>query len=267
MSKKQPQIAEWDLRQTNLSRLRENNLPRVAVLPTAAIEAHNNHLPQGQDLLHTSHVARRCTERAWQSGAQIICLPAIPYGVDCNLLDFPLTIHISQSTLDQMVRDIVVSLHHHGIKRIVLLNGHGGNDFKPLIRQLQCDLDVHLFVCDWWKVGMDRYADIFENPDDHAGELETSVALHLYPHLVEMEKAGPGSVPPFRFEALNRGWVQTSRRFMRLNDHCSAGNPRQASAEKGRRYLELVCERISAFLVELSAAEADDVFPLAPADG
>jgi creatinine amidohydrolase len=79
-----------------------------------------------------------------------------------------------------------------------------------------------------------------------------------------MDVAGPGKVRPFRFEALRQGWVQTSRQFDRLNDHCGVGDPSRASAEKGRRYLDLVCERITGFLVELARAELDDQFPHLP---
>ncbi|MBU0637635.1 MAG: creatininase family protein [Planctomycetes bacterium] len=254
---------DWDLTATNLHRLKQQRY-EVAVVPVGAIEAHNFHLPEGQDLRHTTHVARRCCELAWQQGGKVICLPTIPYGVDCNLAEFPLTIHVSQATLDAMVREIVTSLCGHGIHKIVIVNGHGGNDFVPLVRQIQSDLPVHVFLCDWWKVGRDCYDEIFERPDDHAGEFETSVALALFPELVELEVAGDGQARRFRFEALERGWVRTSRDFSRLNDQSGVGDPARATAEKGRRYLELVCQRLSAFLVELAQSPIDEHFPHEP---
>jgi creatinine amidohydrolase len=254
---------EWDLSATNLHRLSQRRY-EVAVLPVGATEAHNRHLPEGQDVLHTTHVARRCCEAAWKECEAVVCLPAIPYGVDCNLLAFPLSIHVSQATLDALVRDVIGSLHQHGLGKIVIINGHGGNDFVPLIRQIQADWPMHVFLCNWWTVGHDRYDEIFEAPDDHAGEFETSVALALYPELVELDVAGDGRARPFRFEALERGWVRTSREFSRLNDHCGVGDPSRASAEKGRRYLDLVCERISRFLVELVRSPIDEHFPQVP---
>ena len=256
-------IHDWDLVEVNQARLQGRRI-EVAVLPVGAIEPHNLHLPEGQDFLHTRYVARKICELAAEKAPGILCLPAIPYGVDCNLQDFPLAIHVSQDTLNRLITDIVRSLRKYGIRKILIVNGHGGNDFKPLIRQLQCDLDVHLFVSDWWKVGMDRYSDIFEEPDDHAGEMETSVALALYPELVEMEKAAPALARPFRFEALEKGWVQTSRNFGRATSVCAVGNPARATAEKGRRYLSLVCERLANFLVELARSPADDSFPQKP---
>jgi creatinine amidohydrolase len=256
-------IDEWDLTATNLHRISRRRY-EVAVLPIAAIEAHNRHLPEGQDFRHTTHVARTACQAAWPRCESVICLPAIPYGVDCNLMAFPLTIHVSQATLDAMVRDIVGSLRRHGIRKVVIVNGHGGNDFVPLIRQIQTDLDVHVFLCNWWRVGFDKYGEIFEAPDDHAGEMETSIALALYPELVEKDVAGDGAVRPFRFEALRRGWVQTSREFVRMNDHCASGDPSKATADKGRRYLDLACGRIADFLVELAQAEIDEAFPHVP---
>ena len=253
-------INDWDITQTNLFRLSQIK-PEVAVLPTSAIEPHNRHLPEGQDFLHTKYIAEQICKNAWEKCKSVICLPGIPYGVDCNLLDFPIAVHVSQTTLNAMVRDIINSLHKYGIKKILLLNGHGGNDFGPFIRQIQCDIDVFVFQCNWWTVGHDKYDEIFDKPDDHAGEFETSVALALFPELVEMQYAGDGKVRPYRFEALEKGWVKTSRRFARLNDHCASGDPANASAEKGRKYLEIIINRISKFIVELAQTPIDKKFP------
>ena len=256
-------IDEWDLTATNLHRISQRSY-EVAVLPTAAIEPHNRHLPQGQDFRHATYVARESCRAAWAACQSVICLPALPYGVDCNLMAFPMAIHVSQGTLDAMVREIILSLVAHGIRKVVILNGHGGNDFVPLIRQIQCDTDVHVFLCDWWTVGSDAYDEIFDKPDDHAGQLETSVAMALYPDLVDLDAAGDGHTREFRFEALRRRWVRTSRRFDRLNDHCASGDPTGASADRGQAYLDLVCKRISDFLIELSRCEIDEHFPHVP---
>jgi creatinine amidohydrolase len=181
--------------------------------------------------------------------------------VDANLMDFPLAMHISQTTLDTVLLDLVKTLKFYGVRKVVLVNSHGGNDFTPFVRQTQADLDVHIFVCNWWTVGSDVYGDIFEHSEDHAGEMETSTMLHLRPELVELETAKDGAAKPFRFEALNKGWVKTSRRFANLNDHCAVGDPRQATAEKGAKYFDLVCGRLGDFLAELAEAEIDDAFP------
>lgn len=253
-------IEEWDLAAVNLDRVKKQQY-EVAVLPTSAVEPHNYHLPYGQDFFQAREVSRRCCKMAWEKCHAVLCLPGLPYGVDSNLFDFPLAMHVSQSTLDLMITDIVKSLNHHGIKKIVLLNSHGGNDFTPLIREIQGTSDSHLFSCNFWQVGMDQYDTIFDESDDHAGEMETSIAFSLHPNLVELEKAGDGKARAFKFEALQKGWVKTSRNFGRLNDHCATANPAKATVEKGEAYLDLVCGRISDFLVELAKSPIDQYFP------
>lgn len=254
-------IAAWDLKRANLACLREHKY-EVAVLPVGAIEAHNHHLPEGIDVIHTEYVAQTSCRKAWELCRSVICLPAVPFGVDSNLLAFPLTIHVSQKTLDAYLTEIVQSLRQHGIRKVVIVNGHGGNEFRPLVRQLQYDTDVHVFVCNWWKVGADVVSKMFGKGDDHGGAFETSVALEICPQLLDVQKAGDGRVPPFRFEALQKGWVGTSRDFSKLNDHCAISSDVAPDVEKGRQYLSLVCDRISSFLVELAQSEIDASFPM-----
>ena len=253
-------INEWDLTQTNQARLKQQ-MPNVAVLGASAIEAHNYHLPEGQDFLHTEAIVKHVTQIAWEKTRSVICLPTIPYGVDCNLMEFPLTIHVKQTTLDLMLTEIVASLVHHGIRKIVLINGHGGNDFTPLVRQIQADLDVFMFCCNFYEVGQDKHNEIFDTADDHAGELETSVALALFPELVELKQADSGASRPFQFEALEQDWIKTSRKFSSLNDHCGNADPSLSTAEKGQQYLDLIYHRISNFLIELAEADVNDHFP------
>ena len=242
----------------------KQNMPNVDVLGSSAIEAHNYHLPEGQDFLHTEAIVKRVAQLAWEKTSSVICLPTIPYGVDCNLLEFPLTIHVKQTTLDLMLTEIVASLAHHGIRKIVLINGHGGNDFTPLVRQIQADLGVFIFWCNVYEVGQDKHNEIFDTADDHAGELETSMALALFPELVELEQADSGASRPFQFEALEQGWIKTSRMFSNLNDHCGNADPSLSTAEKGQQYLDFICNRISNFLIELAEADVNDHFPHFP---
>ena len=253
-------ITDWDITAVNLHRARQQQY-QLAVIPIGAIEPHNRHLPLGQDFFHTTYVARRCTQTAAQSAPGIVCLPTIPFGVDCNLLDYPLTIHVSQAHIDAVLTDIVKSLRNHQIQKFVLVNGHGGNDFTPFIRQTQSDLDVFIFLADWWKIAHDKYDEIFTRPDDHAGQMETSVALHLHPQLVELQNAGPAAAAPFRFDALNKGYLRTSRNFAQLNDLCAVGNPADSSAEKGKKYLDITCQRLIQFLIELANSTLDENFP------
>ena len=92
--------------------------------------------------------------------------------------------NLNPSTLGAVIGDLVDSLVRHGIRKIVLLNSHGGNDLKPVLRELYGRTPAKLFLCNWYRIFNDVYRDIFEEPDDHAGEMETSLALAYFPDLV-----------------------------------------------------------------------------------
>lgn len=239
-------------------------MPKVAVLPIGACEPHGLHLPYGADTYEAVAIAERACALAHERGAKVLLLPAIPYGVDSNLLSFPMTIHVKQENLNAIVRDIVFSLEKHGVYKLVLLNGHGGNDFIGGLRDLYGQTKVWVFLVNWWQVGSDKLGEIFEEVGDHAGEMETSVCMAIVPHLVHLENADDGAVRPFRFEATLKGWAWTTRPWERLTKNSGHGDPRKATAEKGERYLDLVANRVARFLLELSQTPIDEWFPFEP---
>ena len=141
----------------------------VAVLPWGATEAHNYHLPYGTDAHESELVGDRVCADAQQRGAKLVMLPTIPYGVQSNMLDIPLAINVYPSTLFAFLKDIVDSLERHGIRKLAILNSHGGNDFlKPFVREMSGRSSAFICVIDWWRVGKDVYGEIFENPDELA---------------------------------------------------------------------------------------------------
>jgi len=95
--------------------------------------------------------------------------------------------------------------------------------------------------------------------------METSCCLHLIPHLVHLEQADEGKVRSSRFEALEKGWVWTTRPFDRLTANCGVGDPKAATAEKGRAFLEAMADRLARFLVDLSKEPIDEYFPFSRA--
>lgn len=259
-------IRRWRLQEITYKHVREHNY-EVVVLPIGSTEPHGLHLPYGSDAFHSGLIADRVCEQADRLGAKVLLLPTIPYGVDSNLMAFPLTIHVRQSTLNTIIGDIVRAIERHGIRKLVLFNGHGGNEFKSLLRDLYGETGVFVTLVDWWKVAADRLDEVFETVGDHADEMETSVDLALFGDLVHMEDADDGAVRPTRFEAINRGWVSITRPWHLLTRHTGHGDPRKASREKGERYIRVVVERLAQFIVELSNAAVDEVFPYWISDG
>jgi creatinine amidohydrolase len=101
----------------------------------------------------------------------------------------------------------------------------------------------------------------FDDTGDHAGELETSVMLHLYPELVRpLAEAGPGRARVPRVDGFREGWAWTPRRWSQVTDDTGVGNPRAATAQKGERFLADTVDRLSRFLVELVAADPANLY-------
>jgi creatinine amidohydrolase len=235
----------------------------VAVLPFGATEPHNLHMPYGTDNFQVEAIGARACEEAYRAGAGVVLLPTIPYGVNTNHLKIPgaLACSVTPSTLLHLLTDLVDSLQRQGVRKLVLLNGHGGNELKPLTRELHHRTSVFLCVCDWFRMAHDLYGAIFAHPGEHADEVETSLGLAFFPDLVRPELADDGAARSSRFEAINRGWVSITRPWHLVSANTGLGDPSSASAEKGRRLMEAVVGRLAKFLVELAAAPMDEAFP------
>ncbi len=231
----------------------------LAVLPWGATEAHNYHLPYGTDNIEASHVAAEAARRAWDAGARVVVLPVVPFGVNTGQLDIKLCLNMNPSTQAALLADIAHALEVQGIRKLVIVNGHGGNDFRQMIRELQPMCGLFICAVNWWNCIAS--APHFDEPGDHAGELETSVMMSIAPESVlPLSEAGDGRARRFKVKGLRDGWAWAPRQWTRVSDDTGTGNPALATAEKGARYLDLVAERISGLLVDLAAADLDEMY-------
>ena len=233
--------------------------PNVAVLPWGATEAHNYHMPHGTDVIEAETVADRAAAIAHERGAKPIVLPAVPYGNDSQQLDQVATISLSTATALALLGDVIRSLGKQGIDRLVLLNAHGGNDFRPLVRDLQAASGMLIVVVNFWQMIPEVVKTTFDEPGDHAGELETSMLLHLRPDWVRMEQAGPGGRNPWKIQGLQAPGVWTPRPWSATHPDTGCGDPSRATADKGRRYFEAVSGAVADVLVAVSAAKKGDL--------
>ncbi|MDW8264561.1 MAG: creatininase family protein [Gemmataceae bacterium] len=258
-------MREWVLSEQHHAFTRSQRW-EVAVLPFGATEPHNLHMPYGTDNYQVEVIGNRACEQAYRAGAKVVLLPTIPFGVNTNYFHIPggLTCSLTPSTLLRLLTDLVDSLERQGIRKMVLLNGHGGNELKPLMRELHHRTRVFLCLCDWYRMVADVYPRIFAEAGEHADEVETSLGLACFPHLVRPELADPGAARPTRFEAINRGWVSITRPWHLATNNTGLGNPQAATAEKGLELLAIVTDRLARFLVELAAAPLDADFPYPP---
>jgi creatinine amidohydrolase len=231
----------------------------VAVLPWGATEAHNTHLPYATDNVESESVAERAASIAWERGARVIVLPCVPFGVNTGQRDVAYCLNMMPATQAAVIRDLLPSLADHGIRKLVILNGHGGNDFKQIIREIQPSTSILLAQVNWWQVVPG--ADFFENAGDHAGELETSVMLHLRPDLVRpLDSAGSGIAKRHRIDAFREGWAWMPRPWTKVTSDTGVGDPSKSSAEKGARYFDAVTQKVGGFLSDLAAADPGKLF-------
>lgn len=231
----------------------------IAVLPWGATEAHNRHLPYGTDTIQCQAIATAAAGLAWAAGARVLVLPAVPFGVQTGQRDIPFCLNLNPSTQTEILRDLFPSLDQHGVRKLVILNGHGGNDFRQIIRELSAVTAMLLCQVNWY--AMIDPGPYFAEPGDHAGELETSVMLHLAaPLVLPLAAAGPGTARAFAVEGFRQGWAWTPRQWTAVTDDTGVGNPAAATAAKGSRYIEAVTQRLAGFLVELGGTELDAMY-------
>lgn len=232
----------------------------VAVLPWGATEAHNYHLPYATDNILSENVAIESAKLAWENGAKAVVLPTVPFGVNTGQMDIPLCMNLNPSTQLAILKDVVQVLDTHGIYKLVIVNGHGGNDFKQMIRELSMHYPK-VFVCalNWWS-SLDT-SSYFEEPGDHAGELETSVMMHLFPELVlPLSEAGAGSAKSFKPKGLRQGWVKAQRKWTEVTEDTGVGDPKHSSLDKGKLFYEHSVKNISEFLEELYHTDIADIY-------
>ena len=131
------------LAETNWKNIKDAKID-LAILPWGATEAHNYHLPHGTDVVEATAVAEAAVERANQLGARCVVLPCVPFGNDNAQLTQVATITMRSATQQAVLFDVADSLVRQGIDRLVLLNFHGGNEFKAMIRDVMLDLPIFI---------------------------------------------------------------------------------------------------------------------------
>jgi len=234
----------------------------VALLPVGAIEQHGPHLPLDTDAFDADYLARRVAEAC--SDPRPLVLAPISYGVSYHHADFTGTVSISNDTLAKLVYEIGMSVSRNGVKKLVIINGHGGNSPALNYAAQMINRDAQIFVCvdtgETSDVDIDR---IVETPNDvHAGEIETSTALAVRPHLVRMEQAKK-QVPKFSSRYLDftsrRGvlWYAYTRK---ISPSGVMGDPTRASAEKGKKIWEIMIAHLVSLVEDLKRLTLEEIY-------
>ena len=247
------------LAETNWKNIQKTTFD-LAILPWGATEAHNYHLPYGTDVIEADRIAAAAAEIAWNKGAKIIVLPTIPFGVNTGQADIKLDVNIYPSTQMAILSDIIEMLNRQNIKKLLILNSHGGNDFKTLIRELGLKYpQMFLATCNWYQALNKK--DFFDEMGDHADEMETSLLLYLAPELVlPLAEAGIGKEKKHKIKEFNEGWAWSERKWSQITADTGVGNPKLASAAKGEKYFIAVTEKVARLFVEIAGCDINDLY-------
>jgi len=247
------------LAETNWKQVKSTKY-EVAVLPWGATEAHNYHLPYATDNIQNEHVAALAAKKAWEKDCKVVVLPNVPFGLNTGQLDVDLCLNMNLSTQIAVLKDLVDVLSRQNIQKLVIMNGHGGNHFKQIIREMSFHYpDVFICAINWFQaVDWNLY---FDEPGDHAGEMETSAIMHIAPELVlPLEEAGDGHAKKFKLTAFKEGWATAQRAWTKVTKDTGVGNPYTASAHKGEKYIDACTDNIAKLFTELADTPLDEMY-------
>lgn len=245
------------LSETNWKAIKETDF-ELAILPWGATEAHNYHLPYGTDVFEADAIAAAAGKIAWEAGAKIVVLPTIPFGVNTGQSDIFLDINLNPSTQLAILKDIIEVLNRQNVKKLLVLNSHGGNDFKTLLRELGLQFpEMFLASCNWFQA-LDK-KEFFEHEGDHADEMETSLMQYLHSHLVlPLEEAGEGNEKKSKITGIREGWAWSERRWSMVTEDTGIGNPKASSREKGEKYFKAVTQKMAELYIEIAEVKVEN---------
>lgn len=232
----------------------------IIVLPVGSVEQHGHHMPTGTD----TYLATAVSDAAAAVLGNIVVLASPWYGLSAHHMHFPGSITLTAETMMAMVGDIVASVIKHGFRRIVVVNGHGGN--AGVIDLLASTLGKRFYgaariAClTYFTLAREQIMAARESRHGgmgHACEFETSLMLHLHPDLVHEERVVvryPETGTPYLSTDLVQGSVVRSFvAFEDLSESGTFGDPSLATAEKGDRFLAMSVEALAAFLKDFSS--------------
>lgn len=248
------------LAESNWTQIKESKIDLV-ILPWGACEAHNYHLPYATDIIEAEEIAAESARKAYELGAKIIVLPTVPFGVNTGQTDIRLDLNIYPSTQYYILHDLIEVFNRQGIHKLLVLNSHGGNNFKTILRELGVKFpDMFLSSCDWFR-SLDK-AKYFDEPlGDHADEMETSLIMHFRPDLVEdLEKAGNGEERKIKIAGIREGWAWAERKWSQISKDTGVGNPKKSSAIKGNAYFNDVTDKMAQLFIEMAAVDLTDLY-------
>jgi creatinine amidohydrolase len=213
----------------------------LAIIPVGSLEQHGEHLPVSTDSIIVDYIARRTAEQL-----RSFVLPVIPYGVSYEHKPM-FNVSLSNSTLSSVMCDICSSLSENGIKTIIILNGHHGNtgalQYIGQILDGKISTSSTVYAINYWH--------LLQSDFDHAGYVETSLVLAISPELVKMKKAKPNSKSLLKSKVAYSSITTSPGALPRITGNGVWGDPRNATARKGKQFLHEIIKKLIQTILEL----------------
>ena len=232
----------------------------IALVPIGSTEQHGPALPVDNDAYSATELTLKLAEKIW-SKKKVIVTPSITFGYSPHHMDFKGTITISESTLANIIIDVCKSLAHHGFKKIILVNGHGGNEtaLSNALHEMRGVVDAKIFAVDWWSMAIDKIKEVATPPFYHACDMETSLAWHLEQRVLDDKRVDepgrsivPGFIEPNMLASPPR--ASTSYVMKDVTDSGVVGYSTKATKEKGKQVADVVLDRLEQFILKIAEA-------------
>ncbi len=233
----------------------------IAIIPVGSQEQHGPALPLDNDAFQAQEFAYRVADRLWPKVKTVVS-PLISYGVSPHHMSFAGTITLRAETFINLIVDIGKSLAHHGAKKIIVMNSHGGNTaaLSIALRKLHDEADLWCASIEWWKITSDVVKEIFEPPHFHADEMETSVAWALGQRVREdrrVDEPGREPIPGFSKPTMfpSQPHIMPIWDTADLTDSGTIGYATRADPKKGQSVANVAIDRMVAFIEKVATME------------
>jgi creatinine amidohydrolase len=222
------------------------------LLPISATEQHGRHLPLGTDDLILDAALNALESRTDVPG-ELLRLPTLHYGNSHEHLDYAGTLSLTCGTLAQIVENVLECMRCHDFRRLVIVNSHGGNTalFEAYAQEWEQRFSIGVYTVNFW--ASDFFADaqaLVQTPlsnDIHAGELETSLMMYLYPQLVLKTHIAPANDVAANLSEYHPGWI--TRQLSPGNG--TLGNASLATQAKGEQLFQFLCDQLACALRQI----------------
>ncbi|MHA2355914.1 MAG: creatininase family protein [Candidatus Thorarchaeota archaeon] len=228
------------------------------IVPIGSVEQHGPALPLDNDHFIAERVSEMVAEHLWPD-IKVTVTPPIAFGYSPHHMDFKGTITLQESTLANVIVDVCASLAQHGFSKIVLINGHGGNEtaISNALHILRDMSTAKVYHINWYEMAIDVELEVATPPVFHACDSETSVAWHVGQRVLKeklIDDPGRPVVPGFIEPGMkeSRFKIHTSYSMKDITDSGVIGYATKATKEKGGKIISVVIKRIEEFIRELN---------------